>query len=92
MAARQKKRFSDDDENSYLSGGEGEICHVCHQEYTGSCPLKSSDCPYNENEEEDDAFDDGEESEELPGDDEEADRLVEEAEDIPEEDLKDDDS
>ena len=92
MAAREKKRFSDDDEASYLTTGDGEICRVCHQEYTGACPLNSANCPFNEDDGEKDEFEDEEEAEELPEDDEEADRVVDEAEEIPEEDLKDDES
>ena len=52
-------RSFDDDETLH-GEGEGEYCETCKQEYLGHCPIRSSKCPF-ENE------DGGDEDEDEPG-------------------------
>jgi hypothetical protein len=88
--AKRRERPDDDNEPVYLRGGEGEQCRVCHQEYTGSCPIGSAQCPFEKEEgDEEDAdpdFDDVKDLEEVLDDDEEADKLTEEEVEISPED------
>lgn len=75
------------------------FCETCDQDYDGSCPESSPDCPINfkgEEEEEEDFdeeddsdFDDIDDIDEIVGYDEEAEKLIEEEEEIPPEDLVD---
>ena len=90
---------SDDDEGSYYSSEDGEICPRCRQEYTGTCLLNIPECPFEEKEEDPFADDEdkGPDFEDVPDldklldEDEEAEKLVEEeADNIPIEDLLDD--
>lgn len=66
----RKPHRSDDD--TYEEGGDGEECPVCRQEYSnGICPIRSSECPYQqEDTEEDEDFADEEAEEEEASDDE----------------------
>ena len=59
MSPRRKTHDDEDD-----TGGDGEICPVCHQEYAGTCPIASSRCPYEREEGDED------EEEPLDGDEE----------------------
>jgi hypothetical protein len=91
--SRKKATFSDENEASYLSQGEGEECPVCRQEFQGSCVLNRADCPCVKDEKEDveeeekseDDFDDVKDLGKVLDDDEEADKLTEEEEEFDEE-------
>lgn len=82
-------------DDPYEAGDEQyEECEVCHQEFTGTCPINSADCPYADfiDDDEDDApdFEDVENLNELLEDDEEVEKLLEEEDgEIPDEDLVD---
>lgn len=81
------KRPSFSDEDPQQSGEDYEECPVCHQEFTGVCPINSGECPYaeeteeEEEEDEESDFEDVEKLGEVLEDDEEADKLAEEGED-----------
>lgn len=81
-------------EDPYDAGDEQyEECEVCHQEFTGTCPINSADCPYADFMDDDDDvpdFEDVEDLKELLEDDEEVEKLLEEEGEIPVEDLVDD--
>lgn len=70
----RKPHRSDDD--TYEEGGDAEECPVCRQEYSnGICPIRSSECPYQQDEvDEDEDLEDEEvveeEEEEASEDDE----------------------
>ena len=76
------------------------FCETCDQDYDGSCPENSPDCPISfkteDDEEEDDVddeddsdFDDIDDIDEIVGYDAEAEKLIDEEEEIPPEDLVD---
>lgn len=100
MSQWSRQGGGEDEEGSYYPTEDGEICPRCRQEYTGTCLLNVPDCPFEEQEEDpfaDDEEEEGPDFEDVPdldkllGDDEEAEKLVEEdADDIPIEDLLDD--
>ena len=82
-----------------FDGGDDNIreCSVCHQEFTGLCPLNSANCPMNEgggnaedDEDEDPDFDDVDNLGEILKDDEEVEKILEDGEEIPPEDLEED--
>ena len=84
-------------EETQFGGGDEEVetCRVCHQEFTGLCPLNSNRCPYmdkaeeGDDEDEDDAdFDDVENLDEVLEEDEEAEKKVDEAGEMPPEALE----
>lgn len=86
--AKRPARSADDDEPSYLGGGEGEFCRVCHQEYISACPIGSAQCPFEreegeEEEDEDPDFEDVKDLGDVLEDDEEADKLTEDEGDGP---------
>lgn len=57
MPRNRKHGWSDDD----AENGDGEECPVCHQEFShGVCPIRSADCPYLQDENEDDEIEDEE--------------------------------
>jgi len=74
-----------------------EECEVCHQEFGGTCPIASVDCPYVEEDDDvdevdDPDFEDVEKLDELIGDDAEVEKIIEEDINIPVEDLMDDEA
>lgn len=80
----------DEDEDSFAGDELYEECEVCHQEYHGVCPINSADCPYAEDEEDEEdlvSLDDDAILGELIGDDEEIEKIIEEEVEIPVEDL-----
>ena len=84
----------DDDEPSYLGDDSYEECSVCHQEYRGVCHINSSSCPYRDEfeddlDDEDPDFEDVEDLKDLDLKDDEVDQLLEETDEIPPEDLLD---
>ncbi|HMP74050.1 MAG TPA: hypothetical protein PKE55_12375 [Kiritimatiellia bacterium] len=87
--------YGDDDEAIGAGDDAYEECEVCHQEFTGICPIGSADCPYadmtEDDEDEGPDFEDVDDLDELIEDDEEIEKLIDEDVEIPEEDLIDDD-
>lgn len=99
IAHRRSKKFDpEEDETAYFETAF-KMCRRCKQEYTGACPINSAACPMEaeergaEEEEEDEQsdFDDVADVDEVTDKDEEADRAAEDGDEIPEEDLDDDD-
>ena len=97
MAPIKKGRNPAGDESTPFGGdADYEECPVCHQEFTGVCPITSADCPYleketGEEEEEEEGeqdFEDVADLNKVLDDDAEADRVIEEEEEIPPEDLE----
>ena len=96
---REKQRNGELGDEDNFTGEVGQICDRCRQEYTGTCLLNIPDCPFEENEEdpfadEDDAgpdFEDAPNLKALLEEDKEAEKVIEEDhDDIPPEDLLDD--
>lgn len=99
IAHKRSKKFDpEEDETAYFET-QFKICRRCKQEYTGACPINSAACPMeadergsSEDEDEDESdFSDVENLNEVLDKDEEADELAEDGDEIPEEDLEDDD-
>jgi hypothetical protein len=89
---RSKKPTYHSDETQIEAGDEQvEECRICHQEFTGLCPLNSARCPYMDrveegDEDEDDEgadFDDVENLDEILDEDKEAEKEIDEAGDAP---------
>lgn len=86
--------YYDDEDGTANAGDEAyEECEVCHQEFTGICPIASADCPYADiDDDEEDKLPDFEDVDDLDGlieDDEEIEKIIEEDVEIPAEDLRD---
>ena len=84
----------DADEGPYVGDDQYEECPVCHQEYRGVCHINSSSCPYRDEfeddpDEDDPDFEDVDNLKDLDLKDEEVDQLIEETEELPPEDLMD---
>lgn len=99
IAHKRSKKFDpEEDETAYFET-QYKICRRCKQEYTGACPINSAACPMEADERDLDEEEDGDESDfsdvenlnEVLDKDEEADELAEGGDEIPEEDLEDDD-
>lgn len=61
----------DDEETNLYRSDDVELCPVCRQEYADRiCPIKSADCPYAEDEDDDDDFGDPRMRNDLVEDDE----------------------
>ena len=82
-----------------FDGGDENFreCNVCHQEFTGLCPLNSATCPCldggegEEDEDDDPDFDDVDNLGEILEEDKEVEKLLDEDdEEIPAEDLEED--
>ena len=93
---RAKKHIFNSDETVFEGDGDVELCPVCHQEFTGFCPLNSAKCPNadqiedeDDDEDEEADFDDIKKLDAVLADDKEAEKLTEEDGDIPPEDLED---
>lgn len=39
-------RRTHNDDDLPDESGDGQYCDLCHQEYTGHCPIRSSRCPF----------------------------------------------
>lgn len=97
-AHRRSKKFDpEEDETAYFETTY-KNCRRCKQEYTGACPISSSACPMEaeengegDDEDEDSDFDDVGNVNAVLKKDDEADKLAEEEDEIPEGDLEDDD-
>jgi hypothetical protein len=95
IAHKRSNKFDPEDNETSLFEEEVKICRRCKQEYTGSCPIASASCPM-ENEDASDEEDEGKDFDDVDNldavlaDDKEADRLTEEEDEIPPEDLADD--
>ncbi|MBU0677483.1 MAG: hypothetical protein KJ626_05145 [Verrucomicrobia bacterium] len=82
-----KENWETDDEYPWGAFDEkDDRCDVCGQEFAGSCPIGSSQCPYrdeldDDEDDEDDDFSDIKDLDALVGDDKEAEELLDEAED-----------
>ncbi|MFH0909175.1 MAG: hypothetical protein V1929_10465 [bacterium] len=95
--SRVRKHIFNCDEAVFEGDGEVELCPICHQEFTGFCPLNSAKCPNmdqiedeeEEDEDEEPDFDDVKKLDSILEEDKEAEKLVEEEGDIPPEDLED---
>jgi hypothetical protein len=85
-----------DDGPSFPGDESYEECPVCRQEFTGVCPITSAECPYldsdkseEDEEEAEPDFEDVANVKEVLVDDVEADRLIEEGDELPPEDIED---
>ena len=97
IAHKRSKKFDpEEDETAYFEP-QFKICRRCKQEYTGACPIACASCPMEADdsevadEEEESDFDDVKNLKEVLTKDDEADEAAEEKDEIPEEDLEDDD-
>ncbi len=97
IAHKRSKKFDpEEDETAYFET-QFKMCRRCKQEYTGTCPIACASCPMEADdtevvdEEEQSDFDDVGNVNEVLTKDAEADKAAEESDEIPEEDLEDDD-